>query len=122
MLYHIPDDQPMPLLALGRAVPIRAIATTVDEANAAMAADINLSCIAVYGEFVLLANKDDMGFTPGTGRVQKAAGVVARMLQRKPRDGDWVLPAEATAAVTALQLALGIIPADPELSLNGGAA
>lgn len=122
MIYHLPSHQPLSVLALGRAIRVHAIATTVDEANAAMAADIGLSCLAEIGPFVLLAYKEDMGQLPSPKSVEKTAGVVARLLQRPTRGGDWIIPAEATPAVDALRLALGIIPAAPELPLDGDSA
>lgn len=120
MIYHPPSHQPLSVLALGRAIRVHAIATTADEANDAMRADPRLSCLAEVGPFVLLADMNDMGLPPG--RVERTAGVVARLLERPTRGGDWVIPAEATPAVDALRLALGIIPAAPELPLDGGKA
>lgn len=120
MIYHLPHDRPMSVLAFGRAVRVLAIATTADEANDAMRADPRLSCLAEIGPFVLLADMNDMGQLPGPKSIEKTAGVVARMLQRPARGGDWIIPAEATPAVDALRLGLGIIPKAPELPLDTG--
>lgn len=114
-MYRLPHDEHLSMLSLGRAVRVLAIATTVDEANEAMAADPVLSCLYSKGPLILLADENDLGQLPGPKSVERTAGVLVRMLQRPTRGADWTLPAEATAAVDALREALGIIPEPPPL-------
>lgn len=120
MIYDIPEGHISPLyvVAYGRRIRVLSIATSVDEANKAMAARPGLALLAEYGTVALLADRDDMG--RDLGGVERAAGAVAGMLVRDRVSGDWTLPAESTGAVRALREALGIVPIPRELPLRGG--
>jgi hypothetical protein len=58
---RLKDDQRLYIRSLGKVLRVTAVFTNVDAANVYMAATPGESCIAVYGDLILLARTNDEG-------------------------------------------------------------
>lgn len=88
MIYHLPPNNPLCIMVMGVAVRVVALATDVDEANAAMEIDPGLSLLAEHGPFLLLAQKTDRGVS--IKKLAKAPSTTALLTEFDARFGDAV--------------------------------
>lgn len=63
MVRHLRNEELLYVRSMGKALRVTAIATSDAEANAYMETHDVAACVAVFGSFVLMADKYDRGIT-----------------------------------------------------------